>query len=71
MNTILPTYSELAYVKYPLYSISRKSKLFDCKHYFLLQFESVKIIQEHLRDIQTKTIAYNNILNMTFNRYTI
>lgn len=67
----LPTYSELAYVKYPLYSITRKSKLFDCKNYFLLQFESVKIIHEDLRNIQLKTITYNNILSMTFNRYTI
>jgi len=67
----LPTYSELAYVKYPLYSISRKSKLFDCKHYFLLQFESVKIIQEELRNIQLKTITYNNILSMTYNKYTL
>ena len=67
----LPTYSEIAYVKYPLYSISRKAKLFDCKNYFLLQFEPTKIIQEELRNIQLKTIAYNNILSMTFNRYTI
>ena len=67
----LPTYSEIAYVKYPLYSISRKAKLFDCKNYFLLQFESTKIIQEDLRNIQLKTITYNNILNMTFNRYTL
>lgn len=67
----LPRFSEIAYVKYPLYSITRKSKLFDCKNYFLIQFEPVKIIQEDLRNIQTKTIAYNNILSMTFNRYTM
>lgn len=67
----LPTYSELAYIKYPLYSISRKSKLFDCKYYFLIQFESTKIIQEELRTINLKHITYNNILSMTFNRYTL
>ncbi len=67
----LPIYSELAYIKYPLYSITRKSKLFDCKNYFLIQFESVKIIQEDLRILKLKTITYNNILSMTFNRYTI
>jgi hypothetical protein len=66
----LPNYSELAYVKYPLYSITRKAKLFDCKNYFLLQFEPIQIIKEELKTIKLKHITYNNILKMTFNKYT-